>query len=117
MPDNRPDVPPVTGGGNRVLESGESGKPFASVVPSQRLRLSPNKDHKPESYEDLQLDFSPSVFSSLERYLPPSMLCASRGDKVRFMREILLKYLPHGDRTRVQRHREYRQKIMSHYQV
>ncbi|KAJ4838970.1 2-oxoglutarate and iron-dependent oxygenase domain-containing protein cp2 [Turnera subulata] len=110
--------PPAAGGGLNGGGSGNPAPPAATplVVPSQRLRLNPNKDHKPESYEDLQLDFSPSVFSSLERYLPPSMLGVSRDDKVKFMRDILLKYLPHGERTRAQRHREYRQKIISNYQ-
>lgn len=88
------------------------------VVPSQnqRLRLNPSKDHKPESYDDMQLDFSPSIFSSLERYLPPPMLVVNREEKVKFMREILMKYLPQGERTRVQRHRDYRQKIITNYQ-
>lgn len=88
------------------------------VAPSQnqRLRLNPSKDHKPESYDDMQLDFSPSIFSSLERYLPPPMLGVNREEKVKFMREILMKYLPQGERTRVQRHRDYRQKIITNYQ-
>ncbi|KAG8661573.1 hypothetical protein MANES_01G016000v8 [Manihot esculenta] len=119
MSGDRRDVPPVAGDGNGTVAAANSGKqatPVVSVTPSQRLRLNPNKDHKPESYEDLQLDFSPSVFSSLEQYLPPSMLSVSRDDKMKFMREILLKYLPHGEGTRVQRHREYRQKIISNYQ-
>ncbi|XP_024030340.1 uncharacterized PKHD-type hydroxylase At1g22950 [Morus notabilis] len=84
--------------------------------PNQRLRLNPSKEHKPESYEDLQLDFSPSIFSSLERYLPPTMLSVPRDNKVKFMRDILLKYLPHGERNRAQKQREYRQKIISNYQ-
>ncbi|KAJ6291048.1 hypothetical protein OIU76_023156 [Salix suchowensis] len=141
--------PPVTGGGNGVVELEK--KPAPVIVPSQRLRLHANKDHMPESYEDLQLDFCPSIFSSLEKYLPPNMLHDSREEKVKFMRDILLKYLPHGERTRVfgkshallvteikennkdsmgigmseniyharlgraQKHREYRQKIISHY--
>ncbi|KDO62814.1 hypothetical protein CISIN_1g016060mg [Citrus sinensis] len=86
------------------------------VAPSQnqRLRLNPSKDHKPESYDDMQLDFSPSIFSSLERYLPPPMLGLNREEKVKFMREILMKYLPQGERTR--RHRDYRQKIITNYQ-
>ncbi|KAH9802171.1 2-oxoglutarate and iron-dependent oxygenase domain-containing protein CP2 [Citrus sinensis] len=69
------------------------------VAPSQnqRLRLNPSKDHKPESYDDMQLDFSPSIFSSLERYLPPPMLGLNREEKV-------------------QRHRDYRQKIITNYQ-
>ncbi|WCJ21896.1 2-oxoglutarate (2OG) and Fe(II)-dependent oxygenase superfamily protein [Euphorbia peplus] len=111
------------GNGNGVVAAEEFGKQqdigapiLGSVTPNQRLRLNPNKDHKPETYEDLQLDFTPSVFSSLERYLPPSMLGVTRDDKLKFMRDILLKYLPHGERTRVQKHREYRQKIISNYQ-
>lgn len=120
--DRREDPPPPQnngsgaiasiGGGNGVV-SGDSSRPF---VPSQRLRLNPNKDHKPDNYDDLQLDFNPSIFSSLERYLPPSMLSVSREAKVQFMREILLRYLPQGEQTRAQRHREYRQKIISNYQ-
>lgn len=66
-----------------------------------RIRLHPNVDHKPESYEDLQLDFNPLLFSSLERYLPPALLNASRDNKVQYMRQILLRYSSEGDRTRV----------------
>ncbi|XP_016443064.1 2-oxoglutarate and iron-dependent oxygenase domain-containing protein CP2-like [Nicotiana tabacum] len=83
---------------------------------SLRLRLNPSIDHKSDNYEDLQLDFSPLLFSSLERYLPPTLLNSSRDHKVHYMREILLKYCPEGERTRVQKHREYRQKIISNYQ-
>ncbi|KAI5562202.1 hypothetical protein BDE02_15G038300 [Populus trichocarpa] len=113
MSGDRRESPPVTGGGNGVVEPEK--KPAPVIVPSQRLRLHANKDHMPESYEDLQLDFCPSIFSSLEKYLPPNMLHDSREEKVKFMRDILLKYLPHGERTRAQKHREYRQKIISHY--
>lgn len=95
---------PVSGGGNGVAVASDLNR-LAIVASnqstSQRLRLNPNKDHKPDSYEDLQLDFSPSIFSSLERYLPPTMLALPRDDKVKFMKDILLKYLPHGERNRV----------------
>ncbi|KAI9384361.1 hypothetical protein POPTR_012G051200v4 [Populus trichocarpa] len=113
MSGDRRESPPVTAGGNGVVLQDKKTAPV--MVPSQRLRLHPNKDHMPESYEDLQLDFSPSVFRSLEKYLPPNMLSDSREEKVKFMRDILLKYLPHGERTRAQKHGEYRQKIISHY--
>ena len=73
----------------------------AAAAASLRLRLNPNKEHKPDGYEDMQLDFSPNIFSSLERYLPPSMLNVLRDEKANFMREILLKYLPLGERNRV----------------
>lgn len=104
LPGDRREGPsPVPGVGNDVAPGDLSRSMTVSqmVASSQRLRLNPNKDHKPESYEDLQLDFSPSIFSSLERYLPPSMLGVPRDDKVKFMREILLKYLPNGERNRV----------------
>ncbi|KAJ4713464.1 2-oxoglutarate (2OG) and Fe(II)-dependent oxygenase superfamily protein [Melia azedarach] len=119
---DRRDAAAATGEVKNGIVSGELSQrqlqPAGVVAPNQnqRLRLNPNKDHKPESYEDLQLDFSPSIFSSLERYLPPTMLGANRDEKVKFMREILLKYLPQGERTRALRHREYRQKIISNYQ-
>ncbi|EEF36094.1 oxidoreductase, putative [Ricinus communis] len=89
------------------------------VLPTQvthRLRLNPSTDHNPESYDDLQLEFSPLLFSSLERYLPPSMLNLSRDSKIQFMKDILVRYSPEGERTRIQKHREYRQKIISNYQ-
>ncbi|XP_058087365.1 2-oxoglutarate and iron-dependent oxygenase domain-containing protein CP2-like [Magnolia sinica] len=112
------------GAGDRREESqagngtgnGSVAAPIRSTYSDRRLRLNPNTDHKPERYDDLQLEFDPSVFSSLERHLPPSMLGVPRDVKLQFMREILGRYLPEGERTRVQRHREYRQKIISNYQ-
>lgn len=86
---------PSSVGGNGTMSAA------LTTAANMRLRLNPNKDHKPDGYEDLQLDFSPSIFSSLERYLPPSMLNVPRDDKAKFMREILLKYLPLGERNRV----------------
>ncbi|CAN1256263.1 2-oxoglutarate and iron-dependent oxygenase domain-containing protein CP2 [Linum perenne] len=68
---------------------------------TNRLRLSPNSDHKPDVYDDLQLEYSPLLFSSLERYLPPAMLNLSRDTKVQFMKEILVRYFPEAERTRV----------------
>ncbi|KAM6593637.1 hypothetical protein CsatA_001340 [Cannabis sativa] len=100
----------ASGGANGVVSVA------AAAASNQRLRLNPSKEHKPESYEGLQLDFTPSIFSSLERFLPPNLYTVPRDDKVKFMREILLKYLPHGERNRVQKQREYRQKIISNYQ-
>ncbi|CAN1173351.1 2-oxoglutarate and iron-dependent oxygenase domain-containing protein CP2 [Linum perenne] len=96
-----------TGNGN--------GAPFP-VQMTNRLRLSPNSDHKPDVYDDLQLEYSPLLFSSLERYLPPAMLNLSRDTKVQFMKEILVRYFPEAERTRIQKQRLYRQKIMSDYE-
>ncbi|XP_022639189.1 uncharacterized PKHD-type hydroxylase At1g22950 isoform X2 [Vigna radiata var. radiata] len=86
-------------GSDRRDTSSAGGNGMVAAA-SLRLRLNPNKEHKPDGYEDLQLDFSPNIFSSLERYLPPSMLNVPRDDKAKFMREILLKYLPLGERSR-----------------
>lgn len=99
LDDGPSDRPSVAGGSNGVVHGGDSNQMAAPSM--ARLRLNNNKDHTPERYDDLRLDFSPEIFSSLEGYLPPSMLGVSRDDKVKFMREILLKYLPHGERNRV----------------
>ncbi|CAH8355364.1 unnamed protein product [Eruca vesicaria subsp. sativa] len=81
-----------------------------------RLRRTPNEDHEPENYEDLPLDFSHALFSSLERYLPDKVLNSTRIDKARFMSQLLQSYSPASERNRIQRHREYRQRILSSYQ-
>ncbi|RDX62408.1 putative PKHD-type hydroxylase, partial [Mucuna pruriens] len=65
-----------------------------------RLMQNPHKNHKPETYDDLKLDFSPKIFSSLESYLPTVVLTTSRDDKVKYMHNILLDYLPPGTRYR-----------------
>lgn len=72
-----------------------------AMTTMHRLRLNPNTEHKPESYEGLQLEFSPLLFSSLERYLPPPMLSLSRDSKLHYMRDIILRYSPEGERHRV----------------
>ncbi|KAL3501802.1 hypothetical protein ACH5RR_036251 [Cinchona calisaya] len=93
--------------------------PSSQVFPAytaHRLRLNPNADHKPDSYEDMQLVFSPLLFSSLERYLPSTLLKSPRESKFHYMNQILLQYSTESERTRVQKHREYRQKIISNYQ-
>lgn len=92
--------PTRNGNGNGNGGTATNGAVYPSLN-SLRLRLNPSIDHKSDNYEDLQLDFSPLLFSSLERYLPPTLLNSSRDHKVHYMREILLKYCPEGERTRV----------------
>ncbi|KAK8483507.1 hypothetical protein V6N11_045155 [Hibiscus sabdariffa] len=89
----QPTPPTADRNGNGVAVS-------QSVATMNRLRLNPNTEHKPDSYEGLQLDFSPLLFSSLERYLPPPMLSYSRDSKLNYMRDIILRYSPEGERTR-----------------
>ncbi|KAI9120119.1 hypothetical protein K1719_008767 [Acacia pycnantha] len=60
-------------------------------------------------------DGSPFLFSSLEQYLPPDMLDAPRDAKLQYMKAILYRYSPESERTRVQRHKEYKQKIILNY--
>lgn len=73
----------------------------ATTFSSQRLRINPNNEHRPESYEDLKLDFPSAVYSSLEKYLPQQILASDREEKVKFMTDIMLRHLPHGERSRV----------------
>ncbi|KAK9050596.1 hypothetical protein SSX86_030434, partial [Deinandra increscens subsp. villosa] len=65
-----------------------------------RLRLHPRQDYQPDSYEDLQSDFTPLLFSSLDRYLPPNLLNVNRETKHRYMREVLRRYSTEGERNR-----------------
>ncbi|CAN8258923.1 unnamed protein product [Cochlearia groenlandica] len=109
--------------GNGVI-GGKKSHPLASpamkatgkMVSCQRLRLNPNNEHRPDIYEDLNLDFPNLIYSSLEKYLPPNMLVSKREEKVNFMTDIMLRHLPHGERSRAQKHRDYRQKICSNYE-
>ena len=66
-----------------------------------RLRLNPNQNHEAEDYEDVGMEFTPLLFSSLERYLPPNLLKESREDKYKYMRDILRRYSTDAERTRV----------------
>ncbi|CAL9760211.1 unnamed protein product [Musa acuminata subsp. burmannicoides] len=103
------------GNGNGPVAK-QPAPPARPTYGDRRLRLNPNTDHKPERYDDVQSEYDSAIFSSLERHLPPSMLDVSRDAKVEFMKEILSRYLPEGERNRVQRHKEYRKKLMSAYQ-
>ncbi|ESW32484.1 hypothetical protein PHAVU_002G326100 [Phaseolus vulgaris] len=67
-----------------------------------RLMQNPNKNHKSESYDDLKLDFSAELFSSLENYLPKDILNTSRDNKVKYMYTILHDYLPPETQYRVE---------------
>ncbi|TKY61025.1 PKHD-type hydroxylase [Spatholobus suberectus] len=90
------------------------GDPSANK-PNGRLMQNPHKNHKPETYDGLKLDFSPAIFKSLESYLPIDRLTTSRDEKVKYMRDILLDYLPIGTRNKDQKQREYKQRILSNY--
>ncbi|KAF4350983.1 hypothetical protein F8388_021690 [Cannabis sativa] len=108
----------MSGIGNEQAPFTANGNGVVSGHETIRLRVKPSKDHKPDSYEDLQhhLEFSPLLFSSLERYLPQSMLNDTRESKLGYMSTILRRYSSNGERVRVHRHKEYKQKIMANYQ-
>nr|GEZ92814.1 uncharacterized PKHD-type hydroxylase At1g22950-like [Tanacetum cinerariifolium] len=90
-----PPPPPPNGSTNG------SGPLQVPTNSNYRLRLNPHQDHKPESYDDLQSEFTPLLFSSLEKYLPPNMLNVSRETKHTYMRQILRRYSDEGERNRV----------------
>ncbi|KAD4983068.1 hypothetical protein E3N88_19739 [Mikania micrantha] len=95
-----------------------NGNGMARIPPANadsRLGLNPNRDHRAENYDDLAIEFNPLLFSSLERYLPRNLLNAPREIKYEYMRGTLRPYLIADDRNRVQKHNEYRQKIISSY--
>ncbi|XP_058764617.1 2-oxoglutarate and iron-dependent oxygenase domain-containing protein CP2-like [Vicia villosa] len=97
-------------GTNAVL--GASNSNSNSIT---RLLGNPRIDHIPDNYEDLPLDFNPLVFTSLERHLPSHILTLSRDLKAHYMSNILLRYLPHSERIRMQKQREYRLRIILNY--
>lgn len=74
--------------------------PYPMSSPN-RLRLNPNTEHKADNYDDMELDFSPLIYSNLEKYLPPSIISSSRENKAHYMRELLVRYCPEGERNRV----------------
>ncbi|OIW03601.1 hypothetical protein TanjilG_06110 [Lupinus angustifolius] len=111
---DRPEAPSPVTVANGAVAAGNKGN--GTVLSSLSLRLNPNQEHKPDDYEDMQLEFSAVLLSSLEKYLPPTMLNDPRDQKAKFMQDILLKYLPPTERNRAIKHREYRQKIISNYQ-
>ncbi|KAI3699070.1 hypothetical protein L2E82_43080 [Cichorium intybus] len=79
-----------------LLPAGNGNASRSGPLPSNsncRLRLNANWDHKPENYEDLQSEFSPLRFSSMERYLPPNLLNTPRETK--FGSLILLGFRKH----------------------
>ncbi|KAJ1380763.1 hypothetical protein SESBI_45730 [Sesbania bispinosa] len=95
--DTEPYTMPQNGSLERIPPASNGA---VAVAGSNSLRASPKQDHKPDDYDDLQLEFNPLVFSSLERYLPFHMLNLSRDVKVQYMRNILLRYMPESERIR-----------------
>ncbi|XP_025815779.1 uncharacterized PKHD-type hydroxylase At1g22950 isoform X1 [Panicum hallii] len=118
--ERRDEVLVAMGNGNGVAPPQPlraAGRPAAATAPylDRRLRLNPNAEHKPQDYSDVRGEYAPAVYSALERHLPPSLLDADRDVKLHFMRDILARYWPQGERNKVQRHKEYRQRILHLY--
>ncbi|GKB43718.1 uncharacterized PKHD-type hydroxylase-like protein, partial [Tanacetum coccineum] len=87
-----------SGNADRCKEGVPTG--LAPSNANYRLRLNPNQDHRADNYEDLGMEFTPLLFSSLERYLPPNLLNVSRDVKYKYMRDILRRYSTDAERTR-----------------
>ncbi|XP_057420120.1 2-oxoglutarate and iron-dependent oxygenase domain-containing protein CP2-like [Lotus japonicus] len=106
----------------RIRDEVRAGKrPMGPPVPvppkpMPRLMPDPNKDHQPESYEDLQLGYHSSLFSALERHLRPEMLTATRDVKANFMRDILKDYWSPQRLERDRWYKTYRERIIRNYQ-
>jgi hypothetical protein len=104
--ERRDEVQVAMGNGNGVAPlqvSRLAGRPAAATAPyaDPRLRLNPNAEHKPQDYSDVRGEYAPAVYSALERHLPPSLLDADRGVKLHFMRDVLARYWPQGERNKV----------------
>ncbi|KAG7594504.1 Prolyl 4-hydroxylase alpha subunit [Arabidopsis thaliana x Arabidopsis arenosa] len=80
-----------------------------------RLSRFPNMEHICDNYGDLKLEFSSSVLSSLEKYLPPEMLTANREAKAKFMSDILRKYISRSECFIAKLRNNYWQRINSEY--
>ncbi|KAJ0849614.1 putative procollagen-lysine 5-dioxygenase [Helianthus annuus] len=59
---------------------------------NDRLVLAPTHDHMADKYDDLDTEFEPQLFSSLERHLPQHLRDASRDTKHERMQQILHRY-------------------------
>ncbi|KAE9607493.1 putative procollagen-lysine 5-dioxygenase [Lupinus albus] len=101
---------------SKATRSAVHGGGKSKIVVNQRLQLNPDKNHQPESYEDLKSNhFGPWIFQELEKHLPSNMLDVSREKKVKYMRGILNEYLSPAESFRSQKQKEFRQKIISNY--
>lgn len=97
----QPEASPATGSTSQCgINSFEAGSSSGGKEMS-RLVLNPIKNHKPEKYEDMELDVSSLLLSSLEMHLPSYLLGASRKNKASYMRGILQDYVPPALRYRV----------------
>jgi len=81
-----------------------------------RLRKYPKLDHGSDCYEDVKSDYHPALFSALERFLPSQLLDAPRDVKLQYLNKVVSRYVPRGDRNRVQCQREYKERIFNDYQ-
>ncbi|MCO5581243.1 hypothetical protein L7F22_035121 [Adiantum nelumboides] len=98
---------------NASVELGDGNR---QAYISPRLSKTPNLDHLPDSYEDVKdLEYPASMYSAMERYLPPEFLNAPRNNKLTVLQQILSRYRPNGERARLQKHREYRERIRRSY--
>lgn len=103
--ERRDEVQVAMGNGNGLAlaqPSRPAGRAAAATGHTdRRLRPNPNAEHKPQDYSDVRGEYAPAVYSALERHLPPSLLDADRDVKLQFMRDILARYWPQGERNKV----------------
>ncbi|KAH7444337.1 hypothetical protein KP509_02G074300 [Ceratopteris richardii] len=96
--------------------SSDTGDGSRQAFIAPRLLKTPNLEHNPDSYEDLKdLEYPSAMYSAMERHLPPEFLSASRNNKLAVLQQVLARYRPNGERARIQKHREYRERIRGCY--
>ncbi|XP_010500410.1 PREDICTED: uncharacterized PKHD-type hydroxylase At1g22950-like [Camelina sativa] len=86
-------------------------------MPIPRLSLVPNnEDVSSDSYDDPKLVYSSVVLRSLEKYLPPEILEMNRKEKVKYMSDILRKYISPEDCNKAEMRKNYMENIISSYE-
>ncbi|AEE32341.1 2-oxoglutarate (2OG) and Fe(II)-dependent oxygenase superfamily protein [Arabidopsis thaliana] len=108
--------------GDETVAGGDSQPPVTTAAATTeekaiaRLSPFPNMEHISDNYGDLELEYSSAMLSSLEKYLPPEMLTATREEKAKFMSDILRKYISRDECSKAKWCKNYWQKIKSNYQ-
>ncbi|KAL9309039.1 putative prolyl 4-hydroxylase, alpha subunit [Arabidopsis thaliana] len=108
--------------GDETVAGGDSQPPVTTAAATTeekaitRLSPFPNMEHISDNYGDLELEYSSAMLSSLEKYLPPAMLTATREEKAKFMSDILRKYISRDECSKAKWCKNYWQKIKSNYQ-
>ncbi|XP_010479295.1 PREDICTED: uncharacterized PKHD-type hydroxylase At1g22950-like isoform X2 [Camelina sativa] len=102
-------------GGGRHSEPSVHNSEDTEEMPIPRLSLVPNNEEvSSDSYDDPKLVYSSIVLRSLEKYLPPEILELNRNEKIKYMSDVLRKYISPEDCNKAQLYKNYREMISSY---